>query len=61
MRSFSRLPAGKGGQTAVEYMLTTLALTVVFASMYGYLQKSLTTLFKAAGMAILTPRFDVNP
>ncbi len=57
MRSFRRLLIGKGGQTVVEYLLTTCALVTAFAGMYGFLQKQLTVLFKAAGMIILTPRF----
>jgi Flp pilus assembly pilin Flp len=54
-RSFRRLLLGKGGQTAVEYILTTLTLVTVFAGMYGFLQGQLKILFQAAGMAILTP------
>jgi len=45
---------GKRGQTAVEYMMTTLALTMVFASMYGFMQKQLAGLYKQAAKAILT-------
>ena len=56
-RIFRRLLIGKGGQTVVEYLLTTLTLTVVFAGMYGFLQGQLKILFKLAGMLILTPRF----
>ena len=54
---FRRLLIGKGGQTVVEYLLTTLTLVTVFAGMYGFLQGQLTRLFQAAGMTILTPRF----
>ena len=41
------------GQTAVEYLLTTLTLVTVFAGMYGYLQTSTKKLFTAAGVKIL--------
>ena len=44
----------KAGQTAVEYLLTTLTLVTVFAGMYGYLQTSTKKLFTAAGVKILT-------
>jgi Flp pilus assembly pilin Flp len=56
-RIFRRLLIGKGGQTVVEYLLTTLTLVTVFAGMYGFLQGQLKNLFKLAGMLILTPRF----
>ena len=42
------------GQTAVEYMLTTVVLTMCFAGMYGFMQKQLTQLYKQAAKAILT-------
>jgi uncharacterized protein (UPF0333 family) len=45
---------GKRGQTAVEYLLTTLVLTMAFAGMYGVMQKSLTQLYTAAAKMILT-------
>jgi Flp pilus assembly pilin Flp len=47
---------GSGGQTVVEYLLTTVLLVTVFAGMFGVLQNSLKKLFMAAGMMILTPR-----
>jgi hypothetical protein len=56
-RNFRRLLIGKGGQTVVEYLLTTLTLVTVFAGMYGFLQGQLKNLFKMAGMLILAPRF----
>ena len=56
-RTFRRLLIGKGGQTVVEYLLTTLTLVTVFAGMYGFLQGQLKILFKLAGMKILTPYF----
>jgi Flp pilus assembly pilin Flp len=56
-RILRRLLIGKGGQTVVEYLLTTLTLVTVFAGMYGFLQGQLKNLFKLAGMLILTPRF----
>ncbi len=46
--------AGKAGQTAVEYLLTTLVLTMVFAGMYGFMQKQLTGLYRRAAKVILT-------
>jgi Flp pilus assembly pilin Flp len=55
MRVFRRLLRGSGGQTVVEYLLTTLTLVTVFAGMYGFLQGQLKILFKIAGMKILTP------
>ena len=54
---FRRLLIGKGGQTVVEYLLTTLTLVTAFAGMYGFLQGQLKILFKVAGMKILTPYF----
>ncbi len=44
----------KNGQTAVEYLLTTLALTMVFAGMFGFLQGQLRRLFTIAGVKILS-------
>ncbi len=55
MKSFHRALKGKGGQTVVEYLLTTLTLVTVFAGMYGFLQAQLKVLFQAAGLKILTP------
>jgi len=48
---------GKRGQTAVEYLLTTVTLVTVFAGMYGFLQGQLRTLFQIAGIKILTPYY----
>ena len=42
------------GQTAIEYLLTTLALTMLFAGLYGFMQGQLKKLFMAAGLKILT-------
>ncbi len=56
-RFLRRLLIGKRGQTAVEYLLTTVTLVTVFAGMYGFLQGQLKGLFKIAGMRILTPYF----
>ena len=56
-RFLSRFFSGKKGQTAVEYLLTTLTLVVAFAGMYGFLQGQLKVLFKIAGIKILTPYF----
>ncbi|MDE2040175.1 MAG: hypothetical protein KGO96_09915 [Elusimicrobia bacterium] len=44
----------RSGQTAVEYMLTTLLLVTVFASMFGFMQSGLKTLFRRAAISILT-------
>jgi hypothetical protein len=41
------------GQTAVEYLLTTVMLVTVFAGMYGFLQGQLKRLFILAGTKIL--------
>lgn len=50
----ARRPLGSRlGQTAVEYLLTTMTLVTVFASMYGFLQGQLRKLFVAAGTKIL--------
>ncbi len=57
MKSFRRLLRGRKGQTAVEYLLTTVALVTVFAGMYGFLQGQLKVLFQIAGVKILTPYF----
>ena len=53
-RSFRRILRGKGGQTAVEYLLTTVALVTVFAGMYSFLQDQLKRLFTIAGVKILS-------
>lgn len=52
--SFRRIVRGKGGQTAVEYLLTTVALATVFAGMFGFLQGQLKKLFTIAGVKILS-------
>lgn len=38
----------------MEYLLTTLTLTVAFAGMYGFLQGQLRNLFRIAGLKILS-------
>gem|GEM_PF-2271380 len=53
---FRRILRGSGGQTVVEYLLTTLLLVTVFTGMFGVLQSSLKRLFIAGGTVILTPR-----
>ena len=45
---------GPRGQTAVEYMLTTVVLSLAFAGMYGFMQQNLTKLYRSAAKAILT-------
>jgi|CXWL01.1.fsa_nt_gi Flp pilus assembly pilin Flp len=52
--SFRRIAREKNGQTAVEYLLTTVALTMVFAGMFGFLQGQLRRLFTIAGVKILS-------
>ncbi len=53
-RSFHAILRGKKGQTAIEYLLTTLALVTVFAGMFGFLQGQLKKLFTIAGVKILS-------
>jgi Flp pilus assembly pilin Flp len=53
-RYFHRIIKGKRGQTAVEYLLTTVALATVFAGMFGFLQGQLKKLFTIAGVKILS-------
>ncbi|PIR15944.1 MAG: hypothetical protein COV48_11565 [Elusimicrobia bacterium CG11_big_fil_rev_8_21_14_0_20_64_6] len=53
-RSFRRILKGRAGQTAIEYLLTTVALVTVFAGMYGFLQGQLRRLFLIAGVKILS-------
>lgn len=53
-RSFQRIVRGRSGQTAIEYLLTTVALVTVFAGMYGFLQGQLKKLFLIAGVKILS-------
>ena len=55
IRSCSSLRLGpRSGQTAVEYLLTTLTLVTAFAGLYGFLQGQLKRLFTAAAIRILT-------
>jgi uncharacterized protein (UPF0333 family) len=56
-RNLRRLLIGKKGQAAVEYLLTTMTLVVVFAGMHGFLHGQLRNLFKLAGLKILTPYY----
>jgi hypothetical protein len=42
------------GQAAIEYLMTTVALTVFFAGLYGFLQGQVRRLFVLAGTKILT-------
>jgi Flp pilus assembly pilin Flp len=51
---YRRMIRGTRGQTTVEYLLTTVALVTVFAGMYGFLQGQLRTLFRIAGVKILS-------
>jgi hypothetical protein len=48
-RAFSRR-----GQSTVEYLLTTVVLVMVFASLYGFMQGQLKLLFRVAAVKILT-------
>lgn len=50
---FRAILRGRRGQTTVEYLLTTVALVVVFASLFGFIQGRLKFLFEKAGMKIL--------
>ncbi|MDE2141844.1 MAG: hypothetical protein KGJ84_05475 [Elusimicrobia bacterium] len=56
-RNFRRLLIGKRGQTAVEYLLTTVALAVAFSGLFAILQGQLKRLFIFAGVKILTPYY----
>lgn len=53
-RVFHGIVRGRKGQTAIEYLLTTLALVTVFAGMFGFLQGQLKKLFTIAGVKILS-------
>lgn len=53
-RSFRRILRGKDGQTAVEYLLTTIVLIAALMGMFAFLQNQLTRLFRMAGVKILT-------
>ena len=44
----------RAGQTAIEYLLTTVTLVTIFAAMYGFMQGQLKGLFRAAAVRILT-------
>jgi hypothetical protein len=48
----------QAGQSAVEYLLTTVVLVTVFASMYGFMQGQLRTLFRLAAIKILKSYYD---
>ena len=52
-RIFVSILRGKKGQTAVEYLLTMATLVVVFAAMFGFLQKALKASFTSGGTLIL--------
>lgn len=45
------------GQAAVEYLLTTVSLVMLFVGLYGFLQGQLRDLFRAAGLKILMPYY----
>jgi hypothetical protein len=49
------------GQTAVEYLLVTLALTVAFSLFYGMLQGYLKQTFEAGGKIVLQTRKPTRP
>jgi hypothetical protein len=53
LRRFRR----RTGQSAVEYLLTTVTLVTVFAGMYGFIQSSAKTQFQAAARMILRSYF----
>ncbi|HOW89995.1 MAG TPA: hypothetical protein PL037_06915 [Elusimicrobiales bacterium] len=53
-RMILRAPfAARRAQTAVEYLLVTVALTVAFSVSYRVLQWYLTAQFKSGGLVIL--------
>lgn len=52
-RSFTKKRARRG-QTAVEYILTTLALVVAFSGLYPLTQRALKGLFRNGAVKILT-------
>ena len=56
-RDWSRIVRGKRGQAAIEYLLTTVTLVAAFAGLFGFLQGQLKTLFRMAGIKILTPYY----
>ncbi len=45
--------AKRSGQTAVEYLLVTVSLLMVFVMMYKALQYSLSNQFKRGGLVIV--------
>ncbi len=45
--------AGRKGQTAIEYLLVTVVMVLVFVMMYKALQYSLANQFKRGGIVIL--------
>jgi Flp pilus assembly pilin Flp len=53
-RVLPRVLRARRGQTTVEYLMTTVTLVMVFASMYGFLHGQLKKMFEAAGVRILT-------
>lgn len=50
----ARVRRARGGQAAVEYLLTTMILATIFAAMYGYLQGAVRKLYTSAAIKILT-------
>ena len=60
-RSLHRILKGKHGQTAIEYLLTTVVLVTVFAGMFAFLQGQLKYLFTIAGVKILSTYPLKNP
>lgn len=44
---------GRKGQTAVEYLLTTLMLVTFFVGLYGFLHRSVKKMFIQGGTKIL--------
>ena len=55
INSYVRVPvrSKRKGQTAIEYLLVTASLLIVFVMMYKALQYSLANQFKRGGMVII--------
>ncbi|MBI4051582.1 MAG: hypothetical protein HY400_03660 [Elusimicrobia bacterium] len=47
------------GQTAVEYLLTTMTLLIAFAGIYGWLQIGLRNMFRGAARLILAAYMEL--
>ncbi|HNT96758.1 MAG TPA: hypothetical protein PKK31_00655 [Elusimicrobiales bacterium] len=54
------LPRSRRGQTAVEYILVTLALLMAFVMIYRVMQWYLTGQFRAGGLIIMR-KYEAMP